>query len=60
MRDVVLTALVAVLLTVAAVYGLELERRVGPVGITFAMCVLIAGIMVRVITDAVQKRRSRR
>lgn len=59
MRDVILTGILAVLLTVVAVVGLGVERRAGPVGITFAMSVLVAGVVVRLATDAVQRRRKR-
>lgn len=51
MRDIALTGILAIVLTAVAVPALQLERRAGVMGLTFAMSVLVAGVLVRVVTD---------
>lgn len=51
MRDIALTGILALVLTAIAVPSLQLERRAGVIGLTFAMCVLLAGVVVRIVTD---------
>lgn len=51
MRDIALTGILAIALTAVAIPGLQLERRAGVIGLTFAMCVLLAGVIVRVVAD---------
>lgn len=60
MRDIVITAVLAIGLTLVVVPVFELERGVGVIGITFAMCVLVAGVIVRVTMDALAKRKGGR
>ena len=57
MKDIVITGILAIGLTMVVVPLFQLERGVGVVGITFAMCVLVAGVIVRVTMDALAKRK---
>jgi len=60
MKDIVVTGILAVGLTFVVVPVFQLERGVGVIGITFAMCVLVAGVIVRLTTDSLAKRKGRR
>lgn len=60
MRDWILTVVVAVPLTYGAVAGFGIEREIAPVGITFAMCVLVSGFLVRLVVDGIARRRKER
>lgn len=61
MRDWILTVALAAVLTAAGVLTLGIERRVGPIAFTFGLCLLIAGVGVRLVVDGLaRRRRSRR
>ncbi len=57
MRDWILTLIVAIPLTYMAVTAMGMEREIAPIGITFGMCVLLSGFLVRVAMDAVARRK---
>lgn len=59
MRDWIVTLVLAIPLTVLAVAGLGVEREIWPIGITFAMCLLVCGALVRVVTDTLARRKRR-
>jgi hypothetical protein len=58
MRDIGLTLVLALVLTFVVVKALALEVGVGVVGITFAMCVLVAGVLVRITLDWMARRKA--
>ena len=57
MRDWILTFVLAIPLTYLAVTVMGMERELGPIGVTFGMCVLISGVLVRVGMDALARRK---
>lgn len=60
MRDWILTVVLAAPLTFLAVNAMGMEREIAPIGITFGMCVLISGALVRMTVDGLAKRRKDR
>ena len=60
MRDWIVTLVLAIPLTVLGVVGLGMEREIWPIGITFALSLLVCGAIVRVVTDALAKRKQAR